>query len=192
MNNPKPKSNPRVGALALTTLAIATGLNGALIHEPNGVIRSIAAEDNVFEIHRAGTTAPNKIWQLDATLETGPGAGSVLLKFGRNDAPALTYQYTGGASVTRVGAGTLPPDAALATGKIRLQARLFPASNAMRIEQTVIVNNTATRETVVVPLEDFSRPESGAWDTVKVHISGDAAISLNYRAAFQGSLFMVR
>ena len=198
-----------MGKLKLAALAAGTLVQGlapleaTLIHEPDGriAVMNAAREDHLFEIPCAGMGGENKIYHIEATLETGANPGSIQMAVGRWDAPALAWLYTGGDTLQRVAAGSLPTDAALAAGTMKVVIRLYSTlKNTMRVEQSVTTASGTVREVATVPIggqafppvNEDSETFYASWSTLKIHLAGSAAISVSYRAMNQPSLFMVK
>ena len=196
------KTTKMVGAISALLMAMTTA-NAALIHEPDGriAVMNAAREDHLFEIPCAGMGGENKIYHIEATLETGVNPGSIRMAVGRWDVPALAWLYTGGDTLQRVAAGSLPADAALSQGTAKVVIRLYATlKNTMRVEQSVTTASGTVREVATVPIGGQAFPSVNedsetfyaSWSTLKIHLAGSAAIRVSYRAFHQPSLFLVK
>jgi len=185
----------RAAACAVATLVITQGasLEAAVIHESGGGFYTTNAAPQRVKIPLAGTAGKNRIWLVNATIETGNQTGAeghVKISLGNFAAPAIAWETMGGEPAQNF-AGTFSRDVEPATGVVKFSAKIYVGKNGtLKIEREVQVENGAPARDVFLTrrLENENFLE---WTHLDVAISGEARVAGSFRAT-QQSIFMVR
>ena len=181
----------KIAAMAAGTLFHGQFLEAALIHEPDGWLRSTNAVEHVHTVNRP-LPGPNirPAYILSAEFETLQGPGSAVLTIGNNPTlPAMTWTACGEV-LTSATMGDFTPDAIRpATGAIALRATLQPSATRARLTEEITLHGQTQKTSRSVPLSAGDAASGFGGFTLKMSGEMRARVSLTTR---QTSLFLIR
>jgi hypothetical protein len=186
---------PIAAGLAASLLAHGNPMPPGLVHE-DGWLASTNATDKVVLFERTGA-APleGRAYVLRAEMETLEGGGSIVLSLGgspRNN-PAVSAVQLGfaGGALGMAGPGEFLGDfAALASGRLQLDARIWVARGVAKMEMTRVAGGQTRHET-----RTFSMPEfEDGFEFVEAHLAGAARIknSIELYSFKNPSIFLIK